>query len=165
MYYMLYSVCLFVCLLVTGQLLASMASWRHQLLLCCRVSTDVGTPAITPHTLEIQQTVLKISVLCLNVIGFEKCNWLACNEVCSWLEIQQNVLKISVFYLKFSAFEKCNFLACNEVCSWLEIQQNVLKISVLYLKFSAFEKCNLLACNEVCSWLEIQQNVLTISVL
>ena len=66
---MLYSVCLFV----TGQVLASMASGRHQLL-CCRVSTDVGTPAITPHTLEIQQTVLKISVLCLNISAFEKCN-------------------------------------------------------------------------------------------
>ena len=24
-------------------------SWRHQLLLCCRVSTDVATPAIKPH--------------------------------------------------------------------------------------------------------------------
>ena len=29
--------------------LASMTSWRQQLQLCCRISTDVATPAITRH--------------------------------------------------------------------------------------------------------------------
>ena len=52
-------------LFVTGQVLASMASGRHQLL-CCRVSTDVATPDISrqraPSIVTSSQSTCKDNV-------------------------------------------------------------------------------------------------------